>query len=173
MLIDKLEAIFKGGNGGSGKISFRRNQKGPDGGNGGKGGDLYIKAVSNIFLLSQYAEDTIFSAENGQPGSYNRRTGHGGRDLEVMLPVGSEIVDKETGKIICSLDKTGQRLLLCKGGKGGTGNWELRSNEQTTPRFSLPYDKGEEINAIITLKLIADFGLIGLPNAGKSSLLTS
>ncbi len=171
MLVDKLEAKFKGGNGGTGKISFRRNQKGPDGGNGGRGGDLYIRAVSNIYLLNQYAPDTVFAAENGQAGGHNNKTGHGGADLEVDLPVGSEIIDKKTGKVVCVLTKVDERILLCKGGRGGFGNWEFRTAENTTPQLSNPPGKGREIDAVITLKLIADFGFIGLPNAGKSSLL--
>lgn len=171
MLIDKINLIFRGGNGGSGKMSFRRNQKGPDGGNGGRGGNLYVKAVNNIYLLNKYEDGLIFQAENGQPGADNQRSGHSGEDLEVILPVGSVVIDRKSKNTICELNREGERVLICRGGSGGTGNWELRSEKNTTPMETVPAGKGTKRDTTIILKLIANYGLIGLPNAGKSSLL--
>jgi GTP-binding protein len=171
MLVDKINLIFKGGNGGHGKMSFRRNQKGPDGGNGGRGGDLYVRAVNNIYLLNKYEDKMLFQAERGQPGADNQRSGHAGADLDVPLPVGSVVTNRKTGRLICELNKVGERFLICKGGVGGIGNWELRSEENTTPMETVPAGKGTTQDVVINLKLIAHYGLIGLPNAGKSSLL--
>lgn len=171
MLVDKINLIFKGGNGGNGKVSFRRNQKGPDGGNGGRGGNLYVKAVNNIYLLNKYEDGSVFQAKNGEPGAANQRAGLSGSDLDVSLPVGSEIVERKTNKKICELNREGEHVLICWGGKGGIGNWELRSETNTTPTASIAAGRGTTLDAIVNLKLIANYGLIGLPNAGKSSLL--
>lgn len=171
MLIDKVEVVFKGGAGGHGKMSFRANRKGPDGGNGGKGGDLYVTVSSDLTLLNQFSDQKEFSAENGFAGSKNTKTGKGGSDFTIILPVGTSIIEKKSGKIICELDKIGQTILLCRGGEGGFGNREFRSSVMTSPKYAQKGQKGQRIEAILSLKLIADFGLIGLPNSGKSSLL--
>lgn len=171
MLVDTAEVTFKGGDGGRGKTSFRKNKKGPNGGNGGRGGDLYVLAVSDLKLLNQFSSQDEFAAEKGGGGGENGKTGKKGEDIEIKLPVGTSIVDKETGKEIVDLVRVGQRVLLCEGGKGGLGNEEFKSSLNHTPRYSQPGIKGEVKNLILTLKLIADFGLIGLPNSGKSSLL--
>lgn len=171
MLIDTAEVTFKAGDGGHGKSSFRRNQKGPDGGNGGDGGNIFVKAVSNIFLLNQFSREDNIEADHGQPGGKNQKTGHAGSDIVILLPVGTSIIEKKNHRLVHELTKVDEQILLCRGGKGGKGNVEFKTAEETTPRFSEPGGKADKLNAILTLKLIADFGLIGLPNAGKSSLL--
>ena len=171
MLIDKVEVTFRGGNGGNGKVSFVKIGRGPDGGSGGNGGDLYLVGSDDLFLLNQFSSKNIFSAENGVDGDRNNNPGAKGKNLEIMLPIGTEIISKKTGKDIHVKETTGAKYLLCRGGKGGKGNWEFRSARLTTPKFAKKGEKGEEKKVILNLKLIADFGLIGLPNSGKSSLL--
>lgn len=172
MFIDESEIIVKGGHGGAGVVSFGPKQgSGPDGGNGGKGGDVYIKASSDITLLNQFSVQTEFEAPAGSPGGKQKMTGRDGHDLEILLPIGTSIIDQETGNTIFELTDVDQRFMLCKGGKGGRGNWEFRSPRRTTPKFAQPGLAGDEKHLFIVLKLIAQFGLIGLPNAGKSSLL--
>lgn len=171
MLIDKVEVIFKGGNGGNGKVSFRKNMKGPDGGNGGNGGNLYVVGKSDLTLLNQFSRETEFAAQSGEHGGSNNRSGKKGENLVISLPVGTSIIDAETGQEIFDLDKTDEEILLCRGGVGGLGNWEFRSSLDPAPKHAERGRKGERKHLILSLKLIADFGLIGLPNAGKSSLL--
>jgi GTP-binding protein len=171
MLIDTADVIFKGGNGGNGKVSFRKNMKGPDGGNGGDGGNLFVVAKSDLKLLNQFTREDTFSAEKGIPGGSNQRHGKNGNDLEICLPVGTSIIERETNREIYDLTEEGQRICICKGGKGGLGNWEFRSSDNPVPRKAEPGKKGQIKELVLSLKLIADFGLIGLPNAGKSSLL--
>lgn len=171
MLIDKVEVVFKAGSGGHGKVSFRRNNKGPDGGNGGRGGSVYVRAVNDIFLLNQFGQDAIVEANHGQPGGNNQKTGHAADDVIVNLPIGTSVIDKKTHSVVCELTKSEETILICKGGKGGKGNTEFKTAEETAPKFAEQGEKGQKLDAILSLKLIADFGLIGLPNAGKSSLL--
>lgn len=172
MLIDTVDVIFKGGNGGSGITSFGDvEHSGPDGGNGGDGGDLYVTATSDLTLLNQFSSKKIFAAGNAENGKKNKMAGLDGKDLEVYLPFGTSIIDKETGEVIYELDKIGDRKLICKGGLGGLGNWEFRSATKQAPRYHQPGLPGEKRIITLSLKLIADFGLVGLPNSGKSSLL--
>jgi GTPase len=172
MFIDKVEISISGGHGGPGLVSFgKMAHSGPDGGNGGKGGDAYILAESDLTLLSQFSMETVFSAEDGHPGGKNKRTGRDGDDLVLKLPVGTTIIDKESGKNLFELTKVGQKELISEGGKAGRGNYEFRSPRRTTPMFAQPGLPGEKKELILDLKLIASFGLVGLPNAGKSSLL--
>lgn len=171
MLLDNIHVRFKAGDGGSGKVSFKRLGKGPDGGNGAKGGDFYVLCSSDLTLLNQFSKKSFFEAENGQNGGFNNQTGKKGEDLEVKLPVGTSLIDKKTGKVVLELNKVGERILLLKGGIGGKGNFDLRSAKNTTPKTAQVGKKGEVLDLILDLKFIAQYGLVGLPNSGKSSLL--
>jgi GTPase len=174
MLIDETQATFLGGKGGPGIVSFGpKHKSGPDGGNGGAGGDLWLESSSDLTLLNQFSAQDKFQGEDGRPGNKQRKTGKDGDDITVYLPVGTAILDSVTGKQILSLEKKGERVLFCKGGKGGKGNWEFRSPRRTTPEYAQPGLPGEKKEVKLILKLIAHFGLIGLPNAGKTSLLNT
>jgi GTP-binding protein len=171
MLLDKVDVTFSAGNGGNGKVSFKKIGRGPDGGNGGKGGDLYITAVSDLTVLYQFSQKDMLAAENGIPGGDNIKSGRKGEDLTISLPVGTSLIDRENGRVVAELTEVGQTIKLLKGGDGGHGNWEFRSARNTTPMKAQKGFPGEALNLTLDLKLIADFGLIGLPNSGKSSLL--
>lgn len=172
MLIDVAEVIFRGGHGGPGITSFgKKEHSGPDGGNGGRGGDIYVTATSDLTLLNQFSRKTLFIAGNGEGGGKNKMAGLDGKDIEIFLPFGTSIIDKESGRTIYELDKIGDRKLICQGGLGGRGNFEFRSSIKQAPKYHQPGLDGDEKKLILSLKLIADFGLVGLPNSGKSSLL--
>jgi len=170
MLITEINIKFKAGNGGNGIVSFYKERKGPDGGNGGKGGNIFITSTSDIYALSNLAKGAKIKAENGQHGMSKKKAGKSGEDLEVKVPIGTIITDKNSKEVLEVTDKD-YRFLLCQGGRGGKGNWEFRSSRNTTPMQAQKGFKGQERDLYINLKLIADYGLIGLPNAGKSSLL--
>lgn len=171
MLIDEIDVLFEGGHGGRGLVSFGdRPHAGPDGGNGGKGGDLYVKAASEITLLNQFKQEAEHKAQDGFPGGKDLMTGKGGKDMEILLPIGTVILDMDTNEEWL-LDHVGQTILLCKGGLGGRGNYEFRSSRRTTPKFAQPGEYGQRRRLRLNLNLIADYGLVGLPNSGKSSLL--
>lgn len=171
MFIDEAEITIKGGHGGPGRVSFFPGFKsGPDGGNGGKGGNVFIKSISDLTALRQFTHHRKFAAENGEPGGSNTKSGKDGKDLVVSLPVGSLITDQETGESIELLNE-GEMILVCKGGLGGRGNAEFKSSRNTTPEKAQPGLSGQEKHLHISLRLIAEYGLIGLPNVGKSSLL--
>jgi len=172
MLIDEANITVSGGHGGAGLVSFgKMAHSGPDGGNGGDGGNYYVKAVNDITLLNQFSHETRFSAEDGYPGGKNKQNGKNGRDAVLDLPIGTTIINRATGEAILELNEEGQTELLCQGGKRGKGNYEFRGPRNTAPRHAQPGLEGERKEVKIILKLIAEYGLIGLPNSGKSSLL--
>ncbi len=170
MFIDEIDVVLKAGHGGAGKVSFYKTRRGPDGGNGGKGGDIYIKATSNLSALNRFTKDKIIEAQNGEAGGSNKKYGRDGSDLEVLLPIGTTVLDKKTGEVL-EISDASEEVLIAKGGLGGRGNFEFRSSRNTTPEYAQPGLPGEEKHLHLTLKFLADFGLIGLPNSGKSSLI--
>lgn len=170
MLVTEVNIKFKAGNGGNGKVSFYKNRRGPDGGNGGKGGDIIITATSDIYALSDLLKSVKIESENGQDGMSDKKAGKFAKDLEVRLPIGAVVTDKNSKEVFEITDKN-DRFLLCRGGWGGKGNWEYRSSRNVTPMYAQKGFKGQKRDLYINLKLIAGYGLIGFPNAGKSSLL--
>ena len=173
MLIDEVRIKIKAGDGGDGMMHFYRDRHrpkgGPDGGNGGRGGDVFFVGISNIEALKQFRFKRKFKAENGQKGGCNQRDGKQGEELILKVPIGT-IVNYDNGTRV-EIKKVGEKVLIARGGKGGQGNYEKRNSINTTPN---EFDKGERRewkDLFLQLKLIADIGLIGLPNAGKSSLL--
>jgi GTPase len=173
MLIDSADVIFKGGHGGDGRISFfgKEEQSRPDGGHGGHGGDLYVVATSDLTLLNQFTRQTVMAAGDGTLGGKSKQRGVNGKDLEILVPFGTSIIDKERGRTLYELDKVGDRVLVCKGGLRGLGNWDFKRSSKQSMDYRKTGRPGEEKHLILSLKLIADFGFIGLPNSGKSSLL--
>ncbi len=171
MLIDEIEISIVAGHGGAGKVSFGRMSKsGPDGGNGGRGGDVYITVTSDLFALNQFSKNKKVRADDGLHGKSDRKSGTDGLPLEIKLPIGTTLINQETGEI-SEIDDLNQKILICKGGLGGRGNFEFKSSRRTTPEFAQPGLPGESKKFKLVLKFLAEYGLIGLPNAGKSSLL--
>jgi GTP-binding protein len=173
--VDEAKLKVQAGNGGRGCVSFRREKfvpfGGPDGGDGGLGGSVYLTAVEGMNTLADFRISKTYRGQNGEGGSGNDCTGHGGDDIQVPVPVGTVVTDVETGETLGDLTTSGQTLLVAKGGKGGWGNTRFKSSTNRTPRkagLGLP---GEKRELALELKLIADVGLLGLPNAGKSTLI--
>ena len=177
MFVDRVKIFVKAGDGGRGCVSFRREtfvpRGGPDGGNGGKGGDVYLEAVSHQNTLLPLRYHTEFRAQRGGHGMGSNCTGHVGEDTVIQVPPGTVAVIEESGDLIGEVLKPGDRLLLAKGGRGGRGNRSYLSNSNRAPQNAQPGEAGEEHWLRLDLRLIADVGLLGFPNAGKSTLLAA
>jgi len=175
--LDQAKVFAKSGDGGPGSVSFRREAfveyGGPDGGDGGKGGDVWAEAVEGLNTLIDYRYQQHFKAERGLNGAGRNRTGRDGEDQVLKLPVGTQILDEDKETLLADLTEIGQRVLLCAGGRGGKGNAHFKTSRNQAPRKSQPGEPGEERWIWLRLKLIADAGLIGLPNAGKSTFLSA
>lgn len=177
MFIDRAEIYVRGGHGGPGCVSFRREKYipkgGPDGGTGGRGGDVLAEATHGVDTLLDFSNRHHWIAESGRPGEGSECSGRNGSDVVLRLPVGTMIYDRDTGVLLKDLTEIGQRSCIAEGGKGGRGNRSFASATNRTPREAEPGVAGQERWLRLDLKLIADVGLVGMPNAGKSTLLSA
>ena len=175
--LDQAKINLKAGNGGSGSASFRREKfvefGGPDGGDGGDGGSIIFEAERNLNTLIDYRYAQHFKAENGKPGSKRNKTGANGKDLILKVPIGTQVYEEDNNTIIYDFKKNKEKYLIATGGKGGLGNVRFKSSTNRAPRKKTNGKNGEEFWIWLQLKIIADIGIIGLPNAGKSSLLAA
>ncbi|MEE4186861.1 MAG: GTPase ObgE [Roseobacter sp.] len=175
--LDLCKVYIRSGAGGGGCVSFRREKYieygGPDGGDGGDGGSVWAEAVDGLNTLIDFRYQQHFFARNGQPGMGRQRTGKDGDDIVLRVPVGTEILDEDQQTVIADLTEVGQRVQLARGGNGGFGNLHFKSSTNQAPRRSNPGQDGVERTLWLRLKLIADVGLLGLPNAGKSTFLAA
>lgn len=176
-MIDQAEIEIKSGNGGRGAVSFRREKfvprGGPDGGDGGRGGDVILEADKDVGSLMKYRHQRHYAAADGTRGAGQRKSGKSGADVIVKLPIGTVIRDRDTGEVLADLSQHGERIVAAHGGKGGLGNSHFASSTNQAPRLAQTGAPGEAEVLSLELKLIADAGIIGLPNAGKSSLLAA
>ena len=176
MFTDYVKIIAKAGNGGNGAISFRREKYvaagGPDGGDGGKGGDIYFEVDPDSNTLIDFRYNKKFKAENGKNGEGAHKYGKSGEDLYIKVPIGTIVRDATTNRVMADLSEKGQKELILKGGRGGKGNSHFATSTRQAPRFAQDGEKGEEKELILELKLLADVGLIGFPNVGKSTFLS-
>jgi GTP-binding protein len=174
--LDQAKIYIRSGSGGNGCVAFRREKfiefGGPWGGDGGRGGDVWVEAAANLNTLIDYRFQQHFFAKNGEGGKGKEMTGAKGPDIVIKVPIGTEIYEEDNETMICDLAQVGDRMLLLKGGNGGFGNAHFKSATQQAPRHANPGLPGEEKTIWLRLKLIADAGLIGLPNAGKSTFLS-
>ncbi len=172
--VDRVAVTFKAGDGGNGLVSFRREKfrakGGPDGGDGGNGGDIVLVASANQNTLANFRYQKLVKAAHGQNGSRSKRHGKSAPNLEVLVPIGTAIIEGD--KLLADLTRGGQRIIIAKGGKGGFGNAHFTSSTRQAPRVAEKGEKGQQLEAVMELKMIADVGIIGLPNAGKSTLLS-
>jgi len=175
--VDEATIRVQAGNGGHGCLSFRREKYvergGPDGGDGGHGGSVYLVADKSLNTLADFRVARRFKAEGGEGGSGRNKTGRSGDDLDVMIPAGTVVHDVDTGEIICDLTEAGQRQKVSEGGRGGLGNTRFKSSVNRAPRKITTGTQGETRHLKLELKVLADVGLLGMPNAGKSTLITA
>jgi len=176
MLVDEVKIDIEGGSGGDGAVSFRREKYvpkgGPDGGDGGRGGNIILISSTDVNTLNDFARLKSFKAQDGQSGMKAKRYGSSGKNLVLKVPVGTLIYDDLTGKPLFDFQSPNQEFIAAKGGKGGLGNYHFRSSTNQVPREFEPGEPGEKKRVKLELKFIADVGLIGLPNAGKSTLIS-
>ncbi len=174
-LVDEAEITVEAGNGGNGCVGFRREKfiplGGPDGGDGGNGGSVWIVADENLNTLVDFRHERIFRAQRGENGMGRQMYGKAGEDKIIVVPVGTVITNVATDEVIGDLTKHGDKLLVARGGKGGLGNMHFKSSINRSPRQSTPGEQGEARDLRLELKLLADVGLLGFPNAGKSTLI--
>lgn len=175
--VDEATIRVQAGNGGHGCLSFRREKYvergGPDGGDGGHGGNVWLVADKSLNTLADFRVARKFRAENGQPGAGRNKTGRSGDDLEVQVPCGTVVQDVDTGETICDLTEPGARQKVAEGGRGGLGNTRFKSSTNRAPRKTTNGTPGEGRHLSLELKVLADVGLLGMPNAGKSTLITA
>jgi len=176
MFIDQAQIRVKAGDGGHGCVSFRREKfipkGGPDGGDGGHGGDVYFQAVENLDTLLDFAGKHDWLAQNGLPGSGSNRVGASGQDLIIKVPPGTLLYDTDLDLLLKDLSQIDLKVRVCRGGRGGKGNKAFATSTHQAPRYAEPGKPGQERNMRLELKLIADVGLVGMPNAGKSTLIS-
>jgi len=176
--VDEAEIIVRSGKGGNGCVSFRRERfvprGGPDGGDGGDGGDVYVMADPKLLTLYDFRRKRLYAAENGRPGMGSQRFGRSGQDLIIKLPLGTQVFSlvNDREELIADLVDTDQVVLAARGGRGGKGNTHFKSSTMRAPRFAQPGEEGQELRLRLKLKVLAHAGLLGLPNAGKSTLIS-
>lgn len=177
MFIDYVEIKVEAGNGGQGCVAFHTEKfipkGGPDGGDGGRGGSIIARADRQLTTLLDYRYRRSYKAENGRPGTGSNKTGRSGQDTILRLPVGTIIINRDTGQPIADLDEPDAEIIIAKGGRGGRGNTHFKSATNQSPRTAQPGQPGKKLELALELKLLADVGLVGLPNAGKSTILAA